>query len=106
MPSVKRVKKRCMIAHHCSTSIECARSIDPFTSANITVTCLRSCSLAPSGTCGIAPGGIVAPGGTTGIDLDVPIGGANAASAPRAEAPTEAPHRLQCLASGGLLCPQ
>ena len=44
-PSESSAKKRCMIRRHSSGSVCSAMSIEPFTSANRTVTCLRS----PSG---------------------------------------------------------
>ena len=43
-PSERIAKKRCMILRHSSGSSCSARSIEPFTSANSTVTCLRSAS--------------------------------------------------------------
>src|SRR4029077_2859768 len=45
-PSERIWKKRCMISDHASASICSASSIEPFTSANSTVTCLRSPSRA------------------------------------------------------------
>src|SRR6266481_541198 len=45
-PSARMLKKRCMISDHASASICSASSIEPFTSANSTVTCLRSPSRA------------------------------------------------------------
>src|SRR4051794_26328299 len=45
--SVRIEKKRCMIFRHSSGSCCSARSIDPLTSANSTVTCLRSASSLP-----------------------------------------------------------
>src|SRR5262249_54647297 len=45
-PSERIAKKRSMIRCHSSGSIDSERSIEPFTSANSTVTCLRSPSRA------------------------------------------------------------
>ena len=42
--SARIEKKRCMILRHSSGSCPSARSIEPLTSANSTVTCLRSAS--------------------------------------------------------------
>src|SRR5215207_8692078 len=71
--SVRIEKKRCMILRHSSGSCCSARSIDPFTSANSTVTCLRSASSLPiSGTTLIRLRGmpsVLVTGASTGIGL-------------------------------------
>jgi hypothetical protein len=63
-PSDRMRKKRCMMALHASGSICSASSIEPFTSAKSTVTCLRSpsrvdfdCRILSARCLGVSPGG-------------------------------------------------